>query len=378
MDFSTGIEQRKSHLVQGFSLTLVALSMMFAAIRLLSQTGRPIMLPTVMLIIAVCGWCFFQSRYRNNTFPAACVLVSVLTLALLGVSFINGGFTAPMFVLLPLSPLLATMMIGPRAGLVAMAVLGFILTGMMVLHGSGYEFPVGPLLSANREILRGFTVLIGVVLIGAAAWHYATETETLSAAIYQQATHDYLTGLLNRRALDAALESEIDRAGRGGGWLSLIIADVDHFKDFNDRYGHIAGDQVLKIVAEKLQGRFRRSTDSVGRWGGEEFAIILPATGPKEAERLANLLREEVAALDLTMARGGSPTVTITLGIGSIKERRRIEVDELLELADNALYRGKEQGRNQVAVSVMRGQQPQLRALDFSAAQEQRQSEKNS
>jgi diguanylate cyclase (GGDEF)-like protein len=366
VDFKAQIEQRKNYLVQGFSLIMVALMLMFAIIRLLSETQRPIMVPTVTLCIAIYCWCFYQARYQKRTFLPACLLVGSLIFSLLGASAINGGFTAPIFVLLPLAPLLSTMMIGPRAGIVALGGIGFILTGMIVLQAMGFQYPVGALLNADRDILRGFTILITVVLVGISVWHYATQTEIMAEAIYKQATHDHLTGLLNRRAFDAALENEIDRAGRSGNWLSLILADVDHFKNFNDRYGHIAGDHALKIVAEKLQSRFTRSSDSVGRWGGEEFAVILPFTNPEQAERLANEIREEIAGQTLFNTGEGREAITITLGIGCVQDRRRIDVNELLELADDALYRGKEQGRNRVSISTMRGQRPKLRALDFS------------
>lgn len=366
VDFRAQIEERKNYLVQGFSLIMVALVLMFATIRLLSQTQRPIMLPIATLCIAIYCWCFYQARFRNRTFLPACMLIGSLTLSLIGASAINGGFTAPIFVFLPLAPLLCTMMIGPRTGIVTLGGIAFMLSGMIVLQALGFQYPDGPLLQADRDILRGFTLLITVILVGVSVWHYAIQTEVMAEAIYEQATHDYLTGLLNRRAIDAALENEVDRAGRSGNWLSLILADVDHFKNFNDRYGHIAGDHALKVVAEKLQTRFSRSTDSVGRWGGEEFAVILPFTSPEQAERLANELREEIASQTLFDSREGSESVTITLGIGCIQDRRRIDVAELLELADDALYRGKDQGRNRVSVATMRGQKPKLRALDFS------------
>ncbi|MDJ0879661.1 MAG: GGDEF domain-containing protein [Halieaceae bacterium] len=366
MDFRAQIEQRKSYLIQGFSLAMIALVLMFAAIRLLTQTPRPIMLPLVTLSVLIYSWCFYRTRYRNSTLAPASALVGSLTISILGVSAINGGFTAPMFVFIPMGPLLATLMIGPRAGLVTMAGVALVVTGMMVLQGMGFQYPIGPLLSADRDILRGFTMLLTVVLVGACVWHYATQTELMAEAIYKQATHDYLTGLLNRRAIDARLEEEIDRAGRSGTWLSLIIADVDHFKHFNDNHGHIAGDQALKVVADQLQSRFRRSSDSVGRWGGEEFAVILPFTDPEQAERLANEVREEIASQVIFDSGRERDRVTITMGVGSIKDRRRIDVRELLELADNALYTGKEQGRNQVSVAAMRGLKPKLVAVDFS------------
>jgi diguanylate cyclase (GGDEF)-like protein len=358
------IERRKRILIQAGALVMAALLLMAGTIRLLNQGYRPVMFPVILGSLLVFGWCAYAARHRKSTVLPASVLLSMWTIVLLGASAVNGGFLAPLIMLLPLIPLLGTMMIGPRAGLITLAGLGFILMGMMMLQATGFAFPLGPLEAADRDLLRGFNLFIVVVLVGLSAGYYASQTESMAATIYQQATHDYLTGLLNRRALDTSLRSEIDRASRSGEWLSLILADVDNFKDFNDIHGHTAGDRCLQAVAEKLRLQFQRSTDVVGRWGGEEFAILLPATDHITAEHLANQVREDIAAQGILLGDGSEQAVTITLGVGSIRGKRRLEISELVDLADQALYRGKEEGRNRVNVSIMRGQQFQLHALE--------------
>lgn len=364
MEIKEQTERRKRILIQAGALVMAALMLMAGTIRLLNQGYRPIMFPVVLGCLLVFGWCAYAARRRQSTVLPATVLLSSWTFILLSASAVNGGFLAPLIMLLPLIPLLGTMMIGPRAGLVTLAGLGFILMGMMVLQATGFEYPLGPLETSDRDLLRGFNLFIVVVLVGLSAWYYASQTELMSATIYQQATHDHLTGLLNRRALDTSLRSEIDRASRSGEWLSLIVADVDNFKEFNDIHGHTAGDRCLQAVAEKLRLQFQRSTDAVGRWGGEEFAAILPATDHITAERLANQVREEIAAQGILLADDSEQAVTITMGVGSIRGKRRLEISELVDLADQALYRGKEEGRNRVNVSIMRGQQFQLHSLE--------------
>ncbi|MEP5764598.1 MAG: GGDEF domain-containing protein [Halieaceae bacterium] len=365
MNFLEQTEHRKSSLVQSAALILAALMVVFASVRLLAKTDRSFMLPIVVVCILVYLWCFYASRYRDNNFGAACVFVVMFTVSLVGTSIANGGFVAPIIVLLPMTPLLTTMMIGPRAGLVSLAGIVLMLTGMMTLTGMGIEFPITQLSNTDRDLLRGFTLLVTVSLVGMSSWHYASQTELMSATIYQQATHDHLTGLLNRRAFDETLQSEIDRASRNGDWLSLIVADVDHFKNFNDLNGHIAGDECLRRVSDTMAASFQRSSDAVGRWGGEEFAVILPSTDNIQAERLANELREKIANTPLTGANGQPQSITITLGVGCIRGKRRIDPSELVELADQALYRGKQDGRNRVNVSVVRGQQFQLHTMEF-------------
>jgi diguanylate cyclase (GGDEF)-like protein len=364
VDIKEQTEQRKRILIQSAALIMVALMLMAGVIRLLNDGYRPVMFPALLLCLSVFGWCAYAARHRQSTVLPAILLLTMWTVLILGASVVNGGFLAHLILLIPLVPLLATVMVGPRAGLVALAGLGFILLGMMMLQATGFEYPLGPLETSDRDLLRGFNLLIVVVLVGLSAWYYASQTEMMSAAIYEQATHDHLTGLLNRRALDISIRSEIDRASRSGTWLSLIVADIDHFKNFNDIHGHIAGDRCLQDVAEKLRLKFPRSTDAVGRWGGEEFAILLPATDHITAERLANQVREEIAGRGIVLADGSTQSVTMTMGVGSIRVKRRLEICELVDLADRALYRGKEEGRNRVNVSIMRGHQFQLHSLE--------------
>lgn len=166
--------------------------------------------------------------------------------------------------------------------------------------------------------------------------------ETLSST-------DPLTGLANRRGLDETLEREWARLSRHPGPLSVIMCDVDHFKLFNDRYGHDGGDSCLRQIAAALQDVVSRPSDLVARYGGEEFALILPGTDEDGARHLAEKLREAVQGLDIANADvGKGAVVTISAGVTSIDHFRSDGAGCLLKRADEALYQAKENGRNQV------------------------------
>ncbi|MCB1954436.1 MAG: diguanylate cyclase [Rhodocyclaceae bacterium] len=167
----------------------------------------------------------------------------------------------------------------------------------------------------------------------------------------RQVTTDALTGIDNRRAFDLALPLEWRRAVRGGTCLSLMMIDVDHFKDFNDRYGHPAGDRCLRQVATALQAAVGRPGDMVARYGGEEFAVLLPETAPDAASELAEGIRQ--AVIDQAIPHDGSPissVVTVSIGIASAGPVREASGEntpaELLARADTALYDAKQAGRN--------------------------------
>ncbi|WP_224963429.1 diguanylate cyclase [Geomonas subterranea] len=161
---------------------------------------------------------------------------------------------------------------------------------------------------------------------------------------------DGLTGIANRRHFDEALRCEIQRAARNGRNLSLIMCDIDHFKRFNDLYGHFAGDKCLQLVGELLKKSFKRAGEVVARYGGEEFAAILPDTSGELAGHLAERLRLELFGQALPHAQSPSGVVTMSLGVtGGLVTRER-GVEWFITSADNALYRSKEGGRNRVTV----------------------------
>jgi len=173
-----------------------------------------------------------------------------------------------------------------------------------------------------------------------------TESRDQLRAITMQ---DNLTGLLNRRAIYQYGEAEIDRAGRAGRPISLIMLDLDLFKSVNQRYGHMVGDEALCLLARTIAGNIRPS-DSVGRWGGEEFLVVLPEATPAEAAALAEQLRASVAAAPLPLADRSQLDLRVSVGVTGIASGSEQTLDMLIQQADQALYQAKENGRNRVSV----------------------------
>lgn len=171
-------------------------------------------------------------------------------------------------------------------------------------------------------------------------------------ALLRLATLDGLTGIANRRAFDGALAQETQRLAQGGsGPLSLVLVDVDHFKRFNDFYGHQAGDDCLRAVAGALSGGMRRTGEMAARFGGEEFAILLPGHDRPAALAAAERLRRAVAGLSLPhAARPDGDLVTISAGAATLSEPD--EGAALIAAADQALYRAKSGGRNRVIMAA--------------------------
>ncbi|MFZ5512217.1 MAG: diguanylate cyclase [Pseudomonadota bacterium] len=159
---------------------------------------------------------------------------------------------------------------------------------------------------------------------------------------------DGLTGVANRRHFDISLAREWRRARRGQRCLSLLLCDVDHFKSFNDTYGHQAGDECLKAVACILQAHAKRPGDLVARYGGEEFAVVLPETDQEGALRVAESMRAAVEDWEAPRSSPVPARVTISIGVACTVPSPAQPGLVLLEAADKALYCAKRAGRNQV------------------------------
>jgi diguanylate cyclase (GGDEF)-like protein/PAS domain S-box-containing protein len=162
---------------------------------------------------------------------------------------------------------------------------------------------------------------------------------------------DSLTGLSNRGFFDTFLQAEFSRHTRSGTQLSLIMIDVDHFKNYNDHYGHLAGDNCLRQIASTLKAMVERGTDIVARYGGEEFVVILPDTDCQGAAALAGRIAESVLELALPHATSDtSEFVTVSLGVTSATDHVLTDGSQLVALADQAMYQAKNNGRNRYVV----------------------------
>jgi diguanylate cyclase (GGDEF)-like protein/PAS domain S-box-containing protein len=167
----------------------------------------------------------------------------------------------------------------------------------------------------------------------------------------EQSIRDPLTRLFNRRFLEESLERELQLASRKKHAISVLFLDVDHFKKFNDTFGHDAGDKVLQSLADLLR-TFFRSTDICCRYGGEEFAIILPESSSQDATIRAHALRSEVKSLRLKYKNEALGTLTISAGVAAFPEHGSTS-DELLKIADQCLYESKSRGRDTVTVASL-------------------------
>ena len=180
------------------------------------------------------------------------------------------------------------------------------------------------------------------------------ELEKANRKLEQLTFTDGLTGIRNRRYFDRAVDSEFHRAFREQQPLSLLVMDIDHFKQFNDDYGHLIGDDCLRAVAHTIRGQIHRDADVVARYGGEEFVVLMPNTDEAGARHIAEKIRQQVEALDFRVNEERAP---VTISIGGITHMPQDKQGQELFVAaaDDALYQSKENGRNQVTLYAISG-----------------------
>jgi diguanylate cyclase (GGDEF)-like protein len=209
--------------------------------------------------------------------------------------------------------------------------------------------------------LAMIVMAITLVLVSGYIYHLLFELQNAQIALQELADTDQLTGIANRRHFDRKFKVEWRRAMREQTPISLLLIDVDHFKKYNDTYGHQAGDKCLQEIAKALESITHRPADLASRYGGEEFSVLLPITPQKDAAMLAERLRKKIEALKIEHSKSEFGIVTISIGVSCCEpawdftgktpdqEQKVTFPAMLLTAADNALYISKEQGRNQVS-----------------------------
>ncbi|MEA5447668.1 diguanylate cyclase [Leptolyngbya sp. CCNP1308] len=219
------------------------------------------------------------------------------------------------------------------------------LWGLLVVHACGEQRQWQPF---EANMLQHFADQLNTALHQAELYH---QLQTANQELDRISKVDSLTQLANRRWLDEYLSQEWQRLTRERKPLSVILADVDYFKPYNDTYGHAAGDQCLVEIASAIRFGVRRPADLAARYGGEEFALVLPDTDTSGAIRVVQLVRHHLQTLDLP--HGASPsgdTITLSFGIATIMPTPGSPAEGILEAADQALYGAKDAGRNQYQV----------------------------
>ncbi|MCB9894796.1 MAG: diguanylate cyclase [Planctomycetes bacterium] len=294
---------------------------------------------------SVAAWVL--ARYANERglldLSAVLIKLEVAAHASVAVSLLgwDSGFHFYLWPLIPFAGL--NDRISPRVVFLEVAAL-FMLYSMLYWYTRGIHFH-GPS-QAVTEAVPFINVGVVFTAMGMLAVYYRLASNSAERKLKVLASTDDLTGLMNRRRMIENIDEEMNRIRRSGRAATLVMADIDLFKKVNDTHGHLAGDIVLQAVASELRHRLR-SQDFIARWGGEEFLFMLPETEVTGAKIAAEKLREAMRALEIDCGKV-KLKVTMTFGIAPLDPA--IGIDESISHADDALYAGKQAGRDRVVV----------------------------
>ena len=259
-----------------------------------------------------------------------------------------GGINQPITVAAPSIPMFAVILVSARWGWYSLGVISLAFLAIGAMELTGMPLPQNSLSETGTTIMRASFILLTAVAIISIAWHDRNEAESRADKLTEIAQEDFLTNALNRRGFDMALRREFLSAKRNDTPLSLMLLDVDHFKQYNDAYGHARGDDCLVGITNAVNGCLRRPGDILARIGGDEFAAILPSTDIRGAFGVAESICTEVKKLGFASPKF---PVTVTAGLAEMRGDAQISDYQLVQEADRALYRAKEAGRNQVVVA---------------------------
>ncbi len=329
------------------------LTLMFSVADYLRLSGEIFLVSALPRLVQLLALCLLAipvylnyTRWLGPAVMAALVLYGVSTPIMLGV--INQGeyFTpiSTQLIILAFCYFLAGLRFFHAAATGAVISIAYPMSQLL------FPYPL-PNLGFNCFIIVAFNML---GLVGAYFLEYTARENFLSRQLLSEmALFDSLTGLLNRRAFALDLEKICNQAKRDGVHLAVAMADVDYFKDYNDYYGHVQGDQCLRSVATALQTSIRRPLDKAGRYGGEEFILVWYDCSAKDAQWLGEEAREAVEDLELSQGPDARQrTITISIGIASSEPDNDFDSSSLIRAADRALYLAKNAGRNQVVMAA--------------------------
>ncbi|MEP5763246.1 MAG: GGDEF domain-containing protein [Halieaceae bacterium] len=331
MNHSEQYGVNKARLIANTALLMIAITIIGGLSRrlLMGEFHAPGLAAQGASVVAL-FWVHSMATRGELVQAAAIALLAVMTANQMGYSLLTGGISGPVILVSPLAPLLANLLIGPRTSWLLTAVLiAFIaLIGLMGLPADTAALPI-PEALARISSLAGAMVAINCI-----GWYYASTNASLVERLWHESRHDHLTGVANRQHIEELLEKELARARRNQNSLSVLVIDVDEFKQLNERLGHAAGDRCLQQVAGIIGEELRRPADALGRFGGEEFIALLPETDFEGAMHKAGEIRAAIASQVSYKYQGQQVPATVTVGVSTQHGRHNRSIESIIAAAE--------------------------------------------
>ncbi len=326
-------------------------SLMFFILIVFATIVRPIFadLPIILTVFGainsfIVGMLLLLFKYSKPREAYLPLLVASGYFCLMPLLLFSGGVNSQFAVLLPIIPIIACLLVGLKALKIAAAFNIAVILTMRIFNAEiqstdVFEHPID-LINA-----RTFWLCLGSLLSLYFALQFGKLSEVLSKRLSYQANIDGLTGILNRRSLIERTSFALSSLAAEQKYISVLMIDVDHFKNLNDQYGHLFGDECLQRVAQCLQDASREEVDIVGRYGGEEFLVVLHNVNQEQAKIRAQQIRLSIEQSAFTI-KNKTVHISVTIGVCSAMASQVNDIKDIIDSADKALYEGKKASRN--------------------------------
>ncbi|WP_340678877.1 GGDEF domain-containing protein [Paraglaciecola sp.] len=291
------------------------------------------------------GCVFFYVKTAKPKDWQAMLLVASVMLVMLPIVLVSGGNNSHFSYLFPIIPIFVSLVSSAKYTWITTLIIVVCLIAIYFSSGllPDYTYENVP---HNKTIARTIWLTFSVLFACKFGIEFNRIISTLGNKLSEQAEIDGLTGIGNRRSIMLFLQNALDEAKLKNTYLSVLMIDLDHFKHINDNYGHLVGDQCLRAAALCLKRGIRQHTDQVGRYGGEEFIVIIKDANEQKAFEIAQQILLEIAQSSIEIDDNKNINITATIGLCTRSSDNLTSIEHFIKLADKALYQGKNSGRN--------------------------------
>lgn len=285
--------------------------------------------------------------YRSSPHPSlAVIVIAIAFVEFIPLLLTSGGVNSQFASVIPITPVLACLLTNAKGAWYTFVALLLLIISMAYLDPYLPNYVLEEV-SLERTYSRAFWLSMACLISSVFGAEFDRLSRKLGNKLKQQASTDEMTGLANRRSIIEFLQESIDHAKESNAWLTVVMIDIDYFKQINDTYGHVQGDVCLATVSKTLQASVRKNIDAVGRYGGEEFLMVLNEVDSENAAMIAEKVRVAVEKIRFG-GKASSLKVSVTLGCFSTRVEEGMVAETFLLVSDEALYVGKNAGRNQI------------------------------
>ena len=290
---------------------------------------------------------FLKYTKPKSWYPLLFVNIGMLVLA--PITFVSGGINSQFAYLFPIIPIFIALVSNAKYTWMTGITVIIVVIGLFLSVGVFPDFTYENVPS-NKTASRALWLCLAVLMATKLGVEFNRIYGALGNQISEQAETDLLTGLKNRRSVMSFLQAAIDQAKIENSRLSVMMIDLDLFKEINDSHGHLAGDLCLKQVAQLIKHNVRNASDLAGRFGGEEFIVVIKDIDAQKATDIANNIRTSIEQATISLNNKVNLNVTATIGFCTLNGEQLSSIEHCVDLADKALYQGKREGRNRVVM----------------------------